>query len=74
MKNQPIMMHKSQKDVIIEIIRLIDKHLDICFPQMSRERFLETFNQTVTHDEYFVDTQPRAKSVNKSADQTKKRF
>lgn len=48
-------MHKTQKDVIIEIIRLIDKHLEICFPQMSRERFLETFNQTVVADEYFVD-------------------
>jgi hypothetical protein len=66
-------MHKTQKDVIIEIIRLIDKHLDICFPQISREKFLETFNQTVVADEYFVDIQPRTKSSNRAGVNANKR-
>lgn len=35
----------SQKNTIVEIIRLIDKHLSICFPTMSRENFQDTFKQ-----------------------------
>ena len=27
----------------MEIVRLLDKHLEVCFPQMSRDNFLETF-------------------------------
>lgn len=33
----------NQRDTIVEIVRLLDKHLEICFPQMSRENFYETF-------------------------------
>lgn len=34
----------NQKDMIVEIVRVIDKHLNICFPTMSRENFIETFS------------------------------
>ena len=42
-----ITMHKSQKDMIVEIVRLLDKHLEVCFPQMDRENFLETFKSII---------------------------
>jgi hypothetical protein len=37
-------MNISQKNMIVEIVRILDKHLDLCFPQMSRENFMETFS------------------------------
>lgn len=40
-------MVKTQKDMIVEIIRMLDKHLEVCFPQMSRENFLESFNSVI---------------------------
>ena len=43
-------MNKNQKDVIIEIIRLINQHLSLCFPQISRQKFLDTFNHIVIVD------------------------
>lgn len=43
-------MNKNQKDVIIEIIRLINNHLKLCFPQISSQKFLDTFNHIVIVD------------------------
>lgn len=33
----------SEFDIMVEIVRIIDKFLDQCFPQLSRETFIETF-------------------------------
>lgn len=33
----------KQKDMIVEIVRILDKHLNVCFPTFNRENFIETF-------------------------------
>jgi hypothetical protein len=41
----------SQKNTIVEIVRLLDKHIEVCFPQMNRDCFVEAFSKIL----YFHD-------------------
>lgn len=33
----------TEFDLMVEIVRITDKHLESCFPHLSRESFIETF-------------------------------
>ena len=56
-------MNKNQKDVIIEIIRLINQYLKLCFPQISSQKFLESFNHIVIEDPNYDGKKKRMKHL-----------
>ena len=38
----------EQKNLLVEVVRRLDDDLDLCFPNMPRETFYETFRELIT--------------------------
>lgn len=62
-----------QKELIVEIIRVLDKNLELCFPEIKRETFLSQFGELIAFEQTFqfprnsgvtgIDTQHNTSSI-----------